>query len=492
MKGSTARPDIADRHAARAVQRARTEGRMPETVGPRTTPSRIRIFTLVVLAAVAALFLVVTVSLSQARDGVSALGDSAGPRTIAAHDVYSALSDMEAQATTVLLMGDEHGLGSGREEALRHYEQRRGDANHALAQAAQLASEGDADEDDVRELMDGLGSYEQLVAQARIHNDAAGEGAGALSGEALQRQREASALMQEELLPQASELMEDSRSAVTERYEDKRSAILSGVVWVVTAGVVATGSLVWLHHYLSVRFRRRMNVPIAGAALAAAVLTLGPCAILVTETQQLRTAKEDGLDPALSLSQTRAVSTAIHAGQNRYLLDPARGDEYEREYLAGARKVLAVDAEDMASYADTVTHAVADGPEGVDASVGGFLGREARNPSTSAVESELAEVLEGYAAFQRSDQRLRGLVEDGRSRAAVEAHMAGEDSVSETFRSYDVSVESLIESHRETFGDAVTAGERELAGWYWQVPAIAIAVGFLTVAGIYPRLAEYR
>ncbi|TQN33253.1 hypothetical protein FHX37_3258 [Haloactinospora alba] len=492
MKGSTARPDIADRHAARAVQRARAEGRMPETVGPRTTPSRIRILTLAALAAVAALFLVVTVSLSQARDGVNALGDSAGPRTIAAHDVYSALSDMEAQATTVLLMGDEHGLGRGRAEALRHYEQRRGDANHALAQAAQLASEGDADENDVRELMDGLGSYEQLVARARIHNDAAGEGAGALSGEALRRQREASTLMQEDLLPQASELMEDSRSAVTERYEDKRSAILSGAVWVVAAGAVATGILVWLHHYLSVRFRRRMNVPIAGAALAAAVLTLGPCAILVTEAQQLRTAKEDGLDPVLSLSQTRAVSTAIHADQNRYLLDPARGDVYEEEYLAGARRVLAVDAEGADGYADAVTRAVADGPDGVDASVGGFLGREARNPSTGSAESELAEVLEGYAAFQRSDQHLRGLVEDGRFRSAVEAHLDGKDSVSETFRSYDASVESLIASHRETFGDAVTAGERELAGRYWQVPAMAVAVGVLIVAGVYPRLAEYR
>ena len=157
----------------------------------RTTPARL--WTLAVASAVVAagLFVWAGSTLEQARNGVEVLGEDAGPRAMATTELYLALADMDAHMADVLLMGTDHGLGSGRETAEEQYEASRTRANEALLQAASLTEGDSIEERNVQAVLDGLSEYERTVGEALLLNDEAEAPSGEVDQAALERYREA-------------------------------------------------------------------------------------------------------------------------------------------------------------------------------------------------------------------------------------------------------------------------------------------------------------
>ncbi len=134
----------------------------------RTVPGRIRALTVAALLAVAGLFATAAVFLSDAHDGLHVIGHGAGPQVVATGDLYYALSDMDAQVSQVLLIGKEDSLGSGRAAALQRYEQRRAVADQEVLEAAKLTAADPAAQTTARDILQGLGRYEMLAAQALV------------------------------------------------------------------------------------------------------------------------------------------------------------------------------------------------------------------------------------------------------------------------------------------------------------------------------------
>jgi hypothetical protein len=479
----------------RPTARSRAAERARRAAG-RTT---VRVWTLTAacLVGIAVLFAVTTGAIAQARDGFQVIGHGAGPKVAATADLYFALSDMDAQVANVLLMGDEHDLGAGREEALRRYEQRRDDADSALLHAAQLAEGDDAEQENVRAVLDGLGDYEQLVAEARLLNDEAGGGAGQPPAAVVDRYREATDLMRLELLPKAYNLTLESGATVRATYEDRRSATRLGPVWVALSGAAAAGALIALQLYLSARFRRRYN-PALVVATAGVVGLVGLATLMLDDqAQQLRTAKEDGLDSVLALSRARAISTNMNADQSRWLLDPERADTYAQGFLEDAQTVLYVEDAagevpgDLAGYGAEVDDAVTE-RGGYRGRMLGFLGEEVRDAPLAGQAAAQQEVLRAYDGFLRADRDMRLIAESGREREAVSAHMGGAGSVEDAFDRYEEALIELTDLHRDTFDEAVRAGDDGAAGWDVLLPAACLAFAVLVLAGVRPRLAEYR
>jgi hypothetical protein len=477
----------------RELRRWRPAGRF-RRLGLQTTPGRIRALAAVAVLAIGGFYIVANIAIGNARDGLRVIGHDAGPQVLATGDLYFALGDMDSEAASILLTGRERSLGA-RQQALHRYSQDRAVADRAALQAAELTAGDPTDQAAVRSILDGLGQYERLVSHAMVLDEQAHHPAGPPPANVIAVYRQATDLMTLELLPPAYNLTLEGGATVREAYAAKRSAVLSGRLWVALAGLVVIAALAALQFFVAARFRRRLNPALAVATLGLLLLTVSAVRLLSDQAAHLQVAKTRGFDSILTMSQARAISNSLHADESRFLLDPGRADAYSLAYLDKSQTVLYVASGNLGEYYTALgasMKAYRANPRAV-----GFLGSfgdEARAHPGPAVTAALSR----FEQFQADDQRIRQLVEAGQNRQAVmllTGRTAGSSGYD--FDQYDQAVVSLIGQHRATFDQTIRAGDRELGrsvlgNWAVLLPLAALGAAVLVIAGVWVRLVEYR
>ncbi|QXJ26626.1 hypothetical protein AGRA3207_003921 [Actinomadura graeca] len=462
-----------------------------------TVPGRIRAYAVLILVAVAALLGVVTVAVGNARDSVQTIGHDAGPQVVATSALYFALSDMDAQVSNILLIGREHGLGVGYDESLRVYDKRRAEADRAAVRAAQLAGR-DADlELTVQEVLQGLGRYERLVGEAMLLDRQADHAPGELPQRVVDAYRQATDLMKLEILPKAYNITLDSGANVRQAYETKRSAVLAGRAWVVVTGAVLLALLLAAQVHLARTFRRVVNPALALATLAAVALAAVATGLLSAQAGHIRTAKQDGFESVLALSRARAISHSAFADENRYLLDPGRADTYEQTYLDKSLAVLSpdlgskpVNLESYYAGVDETVRTFVPGDEPVPFL--GFFGDEARASTSGESGETFRRLLRSYQVVLGNDRRMRALAAKGDRAGAVDLRMGRTSNAIRDFGAYDATLGSLTAGHQRAFNTAISDADGGLRGWTALPPLAAAVIVLLVVAGVRPRLAEFR
>ncbi|WP_232835489.1 hypothetical protein [Actinocorallia populi] len=451
--------------ALRALRR--TAGR---SALPRTVPGHLRGWAAAALLAVIALVAAVSTGLEDARQGLRLVGEDAGPQVVHTGHLYFALSDMDAQLAGLLLIGAEHDLGAGRDRAQERYRARRGEAHRALLQAYEIAGTDRASRRTVRDVLNGLGRYEQLASRALLLNDQSGHPAGPPPQNVLGVYRRATDLMRQDILPKAYNLTLENASVVRRAYVDERSHVLRSRVAVGVTALVLLAVLAGLQVYLAYRFRRLLSPALAAAT--ALTLVLGGWALLVlgSTSSHLRMAKEEGFDPTLAFTRARAISNTAAADQTRFLLDPRRADTYAQVYFDTSQAIAYRESGNLADY----YRRLAEAPPEL-----GFLGGVPQG----------SEVLIRYRAFQEQDERMRGLVRRGDEREAIALRTG---LMTETFTAYDQELSRLVAHRNADFEREVAAGAAALDGWNRGLPAAGIVLAALIVLGVWPRLAEYR
>ncbi|GAA3445942.1 hypothetical protein [Planomonospora venezuelensis] len=472
--------------AARSAPAPAGTAGAPPRPGPsrlRSVPGRVLAVTGGTVIALTLLFGALSSSFQTVGDGLDVIGHDAGPQVVATADLYFALSDMDTQVATVLLIGDEHGLGKGRQRALDVYERRRSDAGRAVLQASALAGGDPAERRTVQAVLDGLGRYERLAARAMLLDEQAGHAAGPPPGPVLGLYRQATDLMRLELLPMAYNLTLESGTVVRRAHEEQSSALRTGQVLVAGAGVLALGGLAGLQVFLARRFRRVFNPALLVATAIAGTYTLTGFTVLGNEAGVLDTAKRDGFDSVLTLARARAVGNSMHGDQSRYLLDPERADTYEQTYLDKSQSVLYAPSGNLTAYYKAVDAGVEAYP--AEDVFLGLIGQEAARARLPGSEAAVSEVLRRYREFQRGDRLMRA----ASPRAAVE-ELVG--PVETRFGAYDAALVELAGLHRTAFDRAVRSGEEQVAELWFLLPVAMVSTAVLIVAGVWPRLSEYR
>ncbi|QFG27474.1 hypothetical protein F7P10_34525 [Actinomadura sp. WMMB 499] len=459
----------------------------PRRLLPRTAASRVRWLSALAVLILLALLGVTAGTIAQAREGMRVIGHDAGPQVVATGDLYSQLTDMDAQLANALLAGDSE--PAVRAEALELYDMNRLRAGEALFEAARLADDP-TEEDTARALLDALARYERLAGQALQLERRTQHQAGPPPQEVLDLYRDATDLMKLNLLPKAYNLTLDNGALVRGTYEDQRSAVRTGLVWVIAVGVLLVAALVALQVFLAVRFRRLLNVGVALATVGTLALITASGLMLWGQAESLRKAKEDGFDSMLALSRTRAISNNAAADQTRYLLDPGRTDTYEQVYLSKSQTVLYVEAGNLAEYNAAVQKA---GYVPGRTDFLGFLGTEGNrlveDPATqSRIGGIFDTALQEYQRFQQRDHEMRRLVESGDRAQAV----ARRGELTAQFRQYDQALQELEEIRQTVFDEAVQDGDDGTSGWYGVLPIAGAAIVVLLLIGVWPRLSEYR
>ncbi|MEV4220886.1 hypothetical protein [Nonomuraea sp. NPDC049725] len=438
----------------------------------RGVPGRIRLLTGVAAAALALLFGAIAAGGATAGEGLRVIGRDAGPQVVATAGLYFGLSDMDAQIADVLVMGS--GDDARRQAAIKRYEQQRTMANQALLKAFELAGDDPAERRTIESVLDGLARYERLAARALLLDEQSGHAAGPPPSGVVTVYREATDLMRQVLLPQAYNLTLESGTIVRRTYDETAVTLPLLRVAVVAAGLLAIGCLAWLQAFLARRFRRILGPALLAATVVTLVATVTGASALQQDADHLRTAKEEGFDSIVTLAKARAIGNSMQGDQSRFLLDEERADTYEHTYLDKAQRLLYLEAGNLGGYHAAVA--------GRDEDYRGMLGRQLGGDRGRAA-------LDAWARFQRTDATLRAMASGDRPAAAVASRLG---SVRDAFDAYDKELVTLAARHQAVFERAVGAGQSALDNLWRLLPFAIGGIGVLLVAGVWPRLKEYR
>jgi hypothetical protein len=460
----------------------------------RTTPDSIRALTAAAAAVSIVLGVLIAVIFASVSSGLQLIGHQAAPEVVATTNLYFHLNDMDAQVANVLLVGDRSGLGIDRQQAQKIYASDEAQADKALQQAAAVAGTSPAAQRALRSVLDGLGKYEGLAAEAMYIDGAAASSPGRPPAAALDLYRQATDQMRDAILPAARGLTSVNAAALTTAYQARRSTALSGAVGVAITGLALLAFLIALQFFLAVRCRRLLNPALAAATLISLVLPIVAVTALSAQASHLRVAKVEAFNSILALSQARAVSYDANADESRFLVDPGRAAMYQQSFLAKSQQIVDLGDVGIFQYDAALARAIdAYHASHSDVTFGGYLGAEFRNITFPGERAAAQKTLAAYQVYERDDRHIRALNRAGNLSGAIAfdtSYARGNSNYA--FEQYDKALVSVIGINQRAFAAAIQAGQQGVRGWTGLIPAGAVVlIIILVVAGVRPRLAEY-
>jgi hypothetical protein len=421
-----------------------------------------------------------------------AIGQRDAPEATATTGLYFALNDMDAQVANVLLVGGDTALASSRLQDLATYASDRAAADRDLEQATVSEADNAAAEQELSLVLDRVGQYEALAADALLASQQAHSAAG--RAPAIAYYQQASDLMQTGMLPEVGSLTTVSAARLDAAYQGGKTAAGTGIAWVVVLGILLAAALIALQLHLAARFRRLVNPALAAATLLTIALVAVTVVRLSAESGHLNVAKQDAFDSIQALSLARAVSYDANADESRYLVDPGRAVQYQQAFLAKSQQIANVGAVGIFGYDAALAADI--GAYQRDNSIvlfGGYLGAEFRNITFPGERQAAVAALLAFQRYERDDRTMRALA--ARNLAAAVAYDTGTapGQSDGAFSQYDAALSSVIAINSSAFTVAVQDGEDGAAGWGVGFPAVAVVLlAALTLTGVRPRLAEYR
>jgi hypothetical protein len=434
------------------------------------------------------------VLLGQLRGEFQAIGQRDAPEADATTGLYFALNDMDAQVANVLLVGGDTALTANRSQDLATYASDRATVDQNLEQATVAEANNAAAERQLDLVLNRMGQYEALAADALLASQQAHSAAGRASAAAIAYYQQATDLMQTGILPTVDSLTTVSADRLDTAYQGGKSATGSGIAVVAVLGLLLAVALITLQLHLAARFRRLVNPALA----AATVLTIAFAAVLAarldTESGHLNVAKQDAFGSVQALTLARAVSYDGNADESRYLVDPGRAAQYQQAFLSASQQIVNVGPVDYSGYdAALAADIEAYTRDNSVVRFGGYLGAEFRNITFPGERQAAVATLLAFQRYEQDDRTLRALAKTNLPAAVAYDSGTSPGQSDWAFSQYDKALASVIAVNSAAFTAAVHDGEGGAAGQDQVFAALAMVVlAGLTFAGVRPRLAEYK
>ena len=383
------------------------------------------------------------------RAGTSDLGGRAQPLFVEAETIYAALADADTTAAQAFLAG-----GLEPADLSRRYADDLNRATAALSSAARRTGEGSATADAVRELSSGVSQYAELVATARANNrQGLPIGASYLAA--------ASRLNRDTLLPRADTLFTLSQREVDDGFGNARS--IGWLVLLALLSVALVVALIASQRYLSRTTHRTFNLRLLTATGLTVVLALVAGGVFVAQNTHLHRAANDGSTPMKSIAEARILALAVRGDEALALAAHSGGANQEKELQALSQRLT---------------------------EAGGPL----VNTGYAQVDPQLGRTMQTAAADYRKYADLHGQVhrtdKDGAYEAAVKLAVGAQTTTA--FESVRNGLDTAFAGRKDVFTDQIGAAGRGLGAFTVLGPLLALIICALAVAGVRPRLEEYR
>ncbi|HEX9260100.1 MAG TPA: hypothetical protein VF855_11230 [Acidimicrobiales bacterium] len=439
--------------------------RRSRLAGLTSTPARLRVVSLLLVGGILSLWVVIAAFAAQRQAVAARALDRDGPQLVRAQNLYRVLADADATASRTL-------LESGEQEDLR--KRYLSDLEQAADLVTVLATKASSDRWQVHleTINRGLSQYAGQVESSRT-NSRLGFPVGAAY------LRQASTLMREELLREATELY---AMAAADLDESGRTGT-APVPWVALAivGSALVIVLVLSQWWLARRTRRLVNMGLV-ALSALTVLLLGVTSwLLLAGQRSLVKAQQEGSDVVQLLASTRILTLQAHTDAGFTLIERGTGEAFVEDFQDVVGRI-GVPIEVETVRGERIPHPVDGDPTGLLAALETIESSEVRSTAVAPTEFLLRKWLVAHQAVRSADAQgeyesavRRFLTEEVQAALAVDEHLS-------------TSIEAAQGRFKVGAGDA-----RDFAAPLVALSTIAAIAGVAALAlGLRPRFREYR
>jgi hypothetical protein len=271
--------------------------------------------------------------------------------------------------------------------------------------------------------------------------------------------REASGLMRHTLLPAAQRLYEAEKTRLAQA-----QANASHTPWT-SVGLAGVMLLVLLVTQIALtrRTKRIFNVWLLVASFATLALGIWIAVATTTMAGHLGVARDRGSVQAQTLAEARIAALQARADEALTLVARGSGQDFEADYVTTIRHLdnLLAEASDAA-------------------------------PDTG-MRDTIAKVRADLDRWRTAHSQVRQLDDGGQyPEAVVLAIGPGAGDGPSLFAALEKTLDAGIDQRRTLFSDAAAVADRDLAGSQLAVLGLTVALIFGAVAGLRPRIAEYR
>lgn len=440
----------------------------------RRTPTRLKAYLYVTWVLSGLLFLIGEATLAGARSAVKTIGRDAAPSIISAQEISSAFADLDASEASYLIGTRRH-----QASAQKTFEETRVKVTSRLVEAASNITFGEAERVPINVLLDGLGRYLELAAEARYRHDT-GDQTGATGAYSL-----ATDLMHQRILPAAEALDHANRQYLDVEYRRQRttssgSEVLAGIV-----GLALLVALLSAQVFLLRRMRRILNPALLAATGICAVFLLYLITTMAAAASDLRRAKVEAFESIHTLFQARSIASDASGDESRTLLDASRASYYEQAFQSKVQRLTA-----QPEPTDPMIAAIASSSGKV--SFSGLFADALNNITFSGERQAATRMLREFAQFHAIDARIRAFERGGKHAPAVELCLGGgTDQSPAAYGRFDRALMDVIQINRKEFDDTITRAEDALGRAAFFVPAAALAIALLAFVGLRARIREY-
>ncbi|MFC1416563.1 hypothetical protein [Streptacidiphilus cavernicola] len=440
-----------DTNGGTAVLEARPTTGPVTRRGPRSTPPRRLWSTGAVLALLALLFGVLTVTqVVQSADAASSVVNHSQPLSDDAAQIFHSLADADTTAATGFLQA-----GNETPAVQKQYNDDIRTASTLLAQAASSTSDSDPGQRQIQQLNAQLPVYTGLVEDARS-NDRQGL---PLGGAYL---RFASSQLQDTMLVEAQALYAAETARLHQDYSDAQALPWAAV----GLGLVTLVALVWAQVRLFRQTNRVFNVGLVLATAATAVALVWLVTAQSLAGSDLRASDSRGAAPLQVLNEARIKALQCRGAENLNLVARGSTDAYETAWTKDSAQLAGKD---------------------------GFLAQAtAMTGADPAAQQPIRAAAADFATWQQRHDKAKTANDDGDYTTAVDATIGTADTTSAAFDSLDRSLNSAIGKERANFRALAASGRGDTALLAEGAGVLAVLAAAGALLGINRRAAEYR
>ena len=426
------------------AQRSPSQPAHPRWWFAGTTPGRILTIGLI-LATLGILTAIATsTTIDERQQQLTNVLDNTEPLAFAAGQLYTKLSIADAAATTAFIAGAEP------RPVRQRYEQAITDAAVAVTRASSKLADPSLVEL-LGRINAQLAVYTGLIETARTNNRLGNPvGSSYLS--------EASALMQQKILPEAQRLYEQTSARLDA--ETTASATIPAPAIVVVASALLFGA--YAHRWLAHRTKRRVNIGLVAGGMAIMIMIVWVGSALAVSTAGTRAAKKTAAD-----SLRTVTGLAIAAQQ-------ARADE--------TLSLIRRDDEDIRkqSYYQRV--------DSMRAELKEYLAGD-----NAIASAQLAGADALLVKWRQTDERINSLIAVGDYQGATEVALGdGENDSTPSFDRLNEALAAGIEESRKQLRNDILSARRVLSGTTVGGAMLSVGAALAVGLGLWPRMSEYR
>lgn len=441
-----------------------------------TTPGQIRL-AMAGIWVLALVFACATwLALDRHRQDMQTIGRDSAPSIIAAESIKWNFADLHGNVIRRFL-----GSPQQASDAAAAVHELRTNVTNQLLVAAENITYGDAERTPIRDLMNGMASYDDAVAQAVALHDH-------YDGTNFEHIRDAEQIASGTIIPAAEALDKANQAALDNGYTEQRTAAGHATALLIVTGVMLLAALAGVQ----ILMQRRTHRWLSPALAAAALLTLGWTCWIVTavtaETHDLKVVKEDAFDSIGVMWRARADAFCAQSHLSLSLLDPTVSRAARESFDRETSRLAALP--DGVTF-DQVQNAVSGGglpPAGFQ----GCIGVELRNITFDGEQDAANQMLARFAHYKAVAERVREAQSSGNRAAAIALCLGdGNDQARGALKAFDEALNHVLEINQQAFDQAVERGFQDVGGFGpWNI-GVALAIAILTYTGLSPRLREY-